>query len=318
MTISANCPKCSFTLKVRDEYGGKRVMCPKCREPVSIPGGTAAVGSRDAAKGGAKPAPVARQAQKAGTAAKPAVRASAASTGGRTRYNPLLDLLDEAGVEAAPRGDVCPACNKDMKPGQILCVECGYHVELGKQVETAILIDDSDARLEDSRSDAEKRMAQAEKDIDEMPIGEFGQDFGEGKESFLIATVAVVFLVLFITAGVTIVFTMDIITEYISSQAISLLASGLMALMSIVWITSVAFRINPAHGTACLFTAGLYCIPFGFMQGKTLLLPSVILCLSLVIGLGSGYFVLYPPDRDDAALQLLQYAFLHRRWVGLS
>ncbi|MCE9526264.1 MAG: zinc-ribbon domain-containing protein, partial [Planctomycetales bacterium] len=37
MPISVTCPKCSTTLKVKDELAGKRGKCPKCQGPVQIP-----------------------------------------------------------------------------------------------------------------------------------------------------------------------------------------------------------------------------------------------------------------------------------------
>lgn len=320
MSIQANCPKCQFALKVRDDLAGKRVKCPKCQEPVLIPGAAAAPKDAPVAAGagasrGSGKAPATAPTQKAGAAAARSAAVGSAGGSGGKRYNPLLDLLEEAGVEAAPRGDVCGSCGKPLKPGQVLCLECGYHMELGKRMETAILIDDEDAIQNDGRTDAEKRMAKAEREIEDQPIGEFGQDFGDGNESFLIATVAIIFLVLFIAGGVTVVLTMDVITQYVSSQMISLIAAIGMGLMSITWITSVAFRINPVQGSVCLFTAGLYCIPYGFMQGKALFLPAIILSASLIIGLASLYFVLYPPTDEDAMIQMIHYACLTPRML---
>jgi len=31
----------------------------------------------------------------------------------------------------------CPACKAAMRPGTILCIECGYHIELGKKIGSA-------------------------------------------------------------------------------------------------------------------------------------------------------------------------------------
>lgn len=281
MPVSATCPKCQHAVTLRSEFAGKRVKCPKCQGVVQLPA-----------------------AASAGTAARPAVAAQSAqarpASGPRPRHNPLLDLLDEAGVEAAPVGDICPGCGKDVVPGHVICMECGYHFGLGRKMETAVMIDEGDLPDDDGRSDAEKRLAKAEREIDESPIGEYGVDFGEGKESFLIALVAIVALGLFVLAGVTTVISFDFITNYISSAGISCVASVILAAASIVWITSVALRVNPAHGLACILTGGLYCIPFGFMQGKSLFLPSLILSASLVIGAASAWFWYHPgEDRDS-------------------
>ena len=37
MAIPVTCPKCTHTLKVRDELAGGRGRCPKCNSPVLIP-----------------------------------------------------------------------------------------------------------------------------------------------------------------------------------------------------------------------------------------------------------------------------------------
>ncbi len=294
MPVSANCGKCNHKLSVRDEYAGRKIKCPKCQTPVQLPKLKTADGARP----------------------KQAVAGSSAGqAANRPRHNPLLDLLDDAGVEAAPRGSVCPNCGSDFPEGAIVCMQCGFHTELGKQMETAIMIDEDDLQEDAGMTDAQKRLAKAEREIDDTPIGEFGQDFGEGNESFLIAMVAIIFLVLFVAGGVTVVLSMDFITQYISSARISLIASIGMWLMGILWISTVAFRINPAHGLACILTGGVYCIPFGFMQGKSMFLPAGIMAASLLIGAASYYFVLNPGE-DDSMIEMYRYAMQTVQVIG--
>ena len=60
-----------------------------------------------------------------------------------------------------------------------------------------------------------------------------------------------------------------------------------------IWLTYVAFRAKPAHGIACVLTGGVYCIIFGFMQGKNLLVPTIIMLVALFVGLASGAYVYY-------------------------
>jgi zinc-ribbon domain len=287
MPINAACPKCQHTISVRSEFAGKKIKCPKCEAVIQLPGGVPAQVGASAGAGAAR---------------------SSAATGPRQRHNPLLDLLDSTGVEAAPVGQTCPNCGKDIAPGNVLCMDCGYHLGLGKQMETAVMIDEGDLPDDDGRSDAEKRMAKAEREVDENPIGEFGVDFGEGKESFLIALVAVAALVVFVGAGIAIISSFEFITRYISSQMISLIASSVLAVTSAAWITTFAFRVKPVQGMICVFSVFLYCVPFGFMQGKTLLLPAVMLLASVLIGSASAYFVMYPPEADDSALMILRMA----------
>ncbi len=289
MPINAACSKCQHTISVRSEFAGKKIKCPKCQAVIQLPGGVPAEVGATAGAGAAR---------------------SSAPTGPRQRHNPLLDLLDTSGVEAAPVGQTCPNCGKEIAPGNVLCMDCGYHLGLGKQMETAIMIDEGDLPDDDGRTDAEKRMAKAEREVDENPIGEFGVDFGEGRESFLIALVAVAALVVFVGAGVAIISSFDFITNYIPSQMISLIASSVLAVTSAAWITTFAFRVKPVQGLICVLSAFLYCVPFGFMQGRALLLPAIMLLASLLIGCASAWFVIYPPESDDygLALHFLQMA----------
>ena len=44
----------------------------------------------------------------------------------------LHGLMDEAGISEHPK---CPSCNADLKsPDAVICIECGYNLESGKQV----------------------------------------------------------------------------------------------------------------------------------------------------------------------------------------
>ncbi len=269
MAISARCKGCGVGFKAKDTLAGKKVKCPKCAQPILIP-----------------KSPKTSQTQVKNAPAK-------AASGGA--YNPLLDLLDEVEVKSVTRGPVCPSCNGAMTPNAVVCVECGYNVETGEQLKTAVYDDDDDeVGVSDlGMTDADRIMAKAEQDIDDMPVTAHGQDFGDGADSFVIAGVAGGILLVLVGIGLTIIFTMDIVSAYVASWFISFIASVLMAAAMIVWITIVAFMQKPGHGIACICTAGLWCVVFGFMQGKQLLVPTVILLFSLVIGLASGAYTMY-------------------------
>jgi len=60
MPIPVTCESCSASFKVKDENAGKRAKCPKCGEPLTIPGASDAVKSPPAGKpvAAAKPRPV--------------------------------------------------------------------------------------------------------------------------------------------------------------------------------------------------------------------------------------------------------------------
>ena len=196
-------------------------------------------------------------------------------------HNPLLDLLDEAGVESMPRGPVCENCGSEVAKDAIICVQCGFNMATGQQIETAVF-EDQDDHLANvpGMTDAERILAQAEKDIDDMPVSSYGQDFGDGAESILIAGVALGILAILVAIGVGTIFVMDQLGDFVRSSLISFWASIALALGCMVWITLVAFLTKTTQGIICVCTGGLYCIVFGFMQGRALLLPTIILCAS--------------------------------------
>ena len=100
MPIAATCA-CGKKLQVKDELAGKKVRCPDCKQPLTIPA--------------AKPAP-----------AKPPAAASPSSFGGG-----MDDLFEEEGFTQR-QGATCPNCTREMKPGAILCIECGFNTQTGQ------------------------------------------------------------------------------------------------------------------------------------------------------------------------------------------
>ena len=258
MAIKVKCDGCGAKFSAKDELAGRKVKCPKCKKPLKIP-----------------------------SAPKPAPQKAAVASG----HNPLLDLLDEQDIKSVARGPVCLNCAAELTAGAIICMECGYNHETGERLETEAYEDDLDGGSDLAMSDADRIMAKAEKDIDDMPVTSDSQDFGDGAESFLIAGVAFVIGAILIGVGITVIFMMDIVGLYLNSGFISFCASmGLYVCMGL-WITIVAFRQKAPHGVACVCTAFLWCIVYGFMQGKTLLLPTIVLIAGLVIGLASGTYV---------------------------
>lgn len=262
MAIRATCGSCNSTFNARDELAGKKVKCPKCKERMVIPSGSSAPATA--------------------VAAVPATRA----------VDPMEALLEEANIAPVSQGGpICPDCGAPVTPGAIICVECGFNMETGKRLRTAQ--DDDDENSETGLSAAEKIMRKAEAAIEESPVGADDQDFGDGGDSFVIAGVAGVILMILVAIGLIVIFSMDQVSKFYNSGGISFLASCCMWGGMTIWLTYVAFRAKAGHGIACVLTGGLYCIIFGFMQGKSLLMPTIIMLVALVVGLASGAFVYY-------------------------
>ena len=276
MPITAKCDSCPAQFKVKDELAGKKVKCPKCKQPFTISAGPKSKGTA-----GAKKKPVAKKRP------KPAVdEYSLAPAPPTPSHNPMLDLLDDAGVESTPQGPVCNNCGSELSPMAIICVECGFNNEsLGKQLETTTYTD-PDA-IDSGLSDAEKMLAKAEREIEDTPISAADQDFGDGADSFLIAIIALVVAVALAGLGIGTIFVMDRIGENINTARISLYGALSIYAFCAIWITLVAFKAKPIHGVACLFTAGVYSIIFGFMQGKALIIPTIICVVAILIGTAS-------------------------------
>lgn len=279
MSITTQCGNCTAKFKAKDALAGKRIKCPKCSNPITVP----------AANAQAQPA--------------------AAATRSVGNYNPILDLLDEAGVKSVPTGPVCENCGTEMHAHSVICVECGFNSATGEQLETQIYDDDDDGIVDTGRTDADKIMAKAEKAIDESPVTAEGQDFGDGADSFVIATIAIIGFLVLIVGGVGIVLSMDWIVDTfeLESYQISLFASIVIALGCIIWISAIAFLMNPNQGIICVCTAGLYCIVFGFMQGKQLLIPTIGLLAGILIGIVSYLVGVYGSGDSEFGL-LLQHS----------
>lgn len=265
MAIKAKCGSCNVGFTAKDALAGKTVKCPKCKNPLKVP-------------------------------QKSAPKKPVAAAASPQAHNPLLDLLDEAGVESMPRGPICENCGSEIAADAIICVQCGYNMATGQTIQTASYDDDDGGPDVVGMTDAEKIMAKAEQEIDDMPISAHGQNFGDGADSILIAVVALFFLAVLVAIGVGTIFLMDKLGDVVQSSVISFWASMALALGMVVWITIVAFLTKKSQGIICVCTAGLYCIVFGFMQGRALLIPTIILLAALFIGFVSSFFAFASTD----------------------
>ena len=255
-TITTQCGQCSTKFKAKEALAGKKVKCPKCSSPISVPTSNAV----------------------------PAAVGAAKRSG--SNYNPVLDLLDEAGVKAVPQGPVCDNCGTEMHPASVICIDCGFNMATREQLKTEIYDDVQEGAIDPGQSDTEKIMEKAEKAIDDSPVTAVGQNFGDGADSFVIAAIATIGFILLMVIGVTIILSMDWIMDALELEAyqVSLWASVMIALGCTIWISWIAFSMNTNQGLACVCTAGLYCVIFGFMQGSKLLIPTIGLLFSFLIG----------------------------------
>ena len=151
MAIKVKC-KCGKAFGAPDNYGGKRVKCPGCGDPLTIPAGGESAGAGSSIKvtcecgksvavkaelagkrikcpGCGNPLAIPGKATRAAANAPQQSPAPAGASG-------VGDLLDEVDLSATNTGQRCPECRFDMGADDILCIQCGYRVDRGRKMET--------------------------------------------------------------------------------------------------------------------------------------------------------------------------------------
>ncbi|MEZ6075785.1 MAG: zinc ribbon domain-containing protein [Pirellulaceae bacterium] len=111
MPIKFKC-SCGHVLAVPDSFGGKNGKCPKCQKSVKVPTPNASVASSAAGK----------------SAAGKSTAESAVAT-----VSLMDSLLNDAGLKKR-KGPLCPKCSADIRPGAVVCTNCGLNFELGEQI----------------------------------------------------------------------------------------------------------------------------------------------------------------------------------------
>lgn len=98
MPVRVSCP-CGKTVSVPENLQGKRIKCPQCQNPISVPVAAGAV--------------------------------AAGGVGGG-----MADLLNEVGFDKTRTANSCPSCKTELEPEAVLCVACGYNLETGRIIKT--------------------------------------------------------------------------------------------------------------------------------------------------------------------------------------
>jgi ribosomal protein L32 len=199
-------------------------------------------------------------------------------------------LLDEENVRSVARGPICENCGVEVKRNARICIDCGFNLETGDKLSTEA---GEDVENTGGMTGTEQMLRKAERELEESEDDFDPEDFGDGAESYLIAGVAGFFGLLLIGIGMTVILTMEQLSLLMNPAGISLIASIGLFFGMWVWISLVAFKASSAHGIACLASLGLYCPIFGFMQGKSLILPSIVILVSILMMIATGVYVSY-------------------------
>lgn len=173
MPIPVACA-CGQKFAAQDRLAGKTVKCPKCGQPITIPGpaGGAPPGQPAAPKpASAKPAAPTPPTQKPAVPQKPAAQQPVdlfAKTPAQPAAQKPVDLfgslsapdtgvggiLDEIGLEQSKTATRCPNCGGDMAADAKICVKCGFNTQTGKRLQTV-----SDTQAQQRRDAAYAKQA---------------------------------------------------------------------------------------------------------------------------------------------------------------
>ncbi|MEO0964328.1 MAG: ABC transporter permease [Planctomycetota bacterium] len=120
-TESFSCPTCGKRYRWKPAMAGKKVACKQCGEKLRVP---------------AEPGGVTEVVGGVSSVVAP-VQASAPADSAAG-----YELSDESIAEPTPRVSApdgkCPSCNQRMKPGAVLCMNCGFHLETGTRLNTSV------------------------------------------------------------------------------------------------------------------------------------------------------------------------------------
>lgn len=144
MPIPVAC-QCGKQVNAPDNLAGKRVKCPACGNPLVIPA--------------APVAPASPLGQDPG----------------------LGGMLAEEGMSETPR---CPQCEENLKPGAVLCVACGFHLEKGKKVKGVGTKSGGHSGV------ADELLARAEEELEDAPVQHEGAYGKKSQEWILFAIMA--------------------------------------------------------------------------------------------------------------------------------
>lgn len=111
------CPHCGKQYKWKPQLAGRKTQCTGCGQKMRLP-----------QEPGGKVEPI-------GGLLKDKPDESA---GGYEVAVPGEDDAAAGRVAAGSAPDHCPACNAKLKPGAVICINCGYHVGKGQKLQTSV------------------------------------------------------------------------------------------------------------------------------------------------------------------------------------
>jgi hypothetical protein len=210
--------RCGQSFAAGDHLAGRTVQCPKCKSPLAIPAPQAAA---SAPPSGPAPQPF---------AAGPSI-------------------FDDAGMRTFTAGKpLCPECQAEMQPGAILCVKCGYNMQLGRKMTsyakgaTATHGGHGDAAVDLLR----KAARQIEEDKEEEK-----KQFKQGMPWWMIGGI---FLFALATCIMLLVLPAQQAINY--AIGVTLIGAGVATLYNLILLVIIGFKDRPLHGVLLMIHPG--------------------------------------------------------------
>jgi len=275
MPIKVSC-QCGQAFNAPDKLAGKTVKCPKCQNPLAIPGGGQPQAPQQAPK---------QQAPKQQAPRQQAPPAADPLGGG------MGSLFDDAGLGVQSGPPVCPSCQQTMMATSMVCVNCGFNRQTGARMQGA-------GGPVEEIDHAEALIAKARAEIDKTPISKKGSDFGD--TSSIGAWIMPLFLPFFFCVSFALVlFWGGMLSPYMFAAKekvmddnqpqwlipILFYVTGI-SLFALGWFFNslTALDKHPVHGLIALFTMGFYSTIFGYMYFRE--------CRKGMLCVFIGYYIL--------------------------
>ena len=250
MPIKVQCNSCGAGFAAKDELAGKRVACPKCKQPIVIP----------APAGGAMDDLLDEIGLGAG-----------AATGGKQ--------CPSCRATMATNAIICVNCSYNVQTGKRVVESGANPLTAGSKAET----------VEELLSKAEQQLKEAPLQHSDHASGEGGMSYLIASGALLIAASVIAITIVIVQAiSTTSDGKKDFAgnKESDESGAISLMAGGgVMAFAGAVWLVLLAFQGGVGQGLAVLFIP-LYALVYALSKSRSKIASSMYIIGSILLTIG--------------------------------
>jgi uncharacterized Zn finger protein (UPF0148 family) len=150
-----SCPHCGKSYRWKPAFAGRKARCKRCGGVIRMPIEAPAGGDGTAIGGAIGDAP------------------------GGNEFE-LLEPGQTAATAPLPPGTLpgtpgtarCPSCGNAVKSGAVICINCGFHIREGKQLQTAVDLGEDDASENKKKTRKQKKAQRTAQPSGEQPLGQ--------------------------------------------------------------------------------------------------------------------------------------------------